>query len=68
LVNKTLSALLKLSGGLTASSSIPASFEGWWLNRKTGKQEREPTLLIIADIPRITKENKPSIRDARGYG
>jgi len=58
LVNKTLSYLLKLSGGLTATSSIPSSFDGWWLNPRTGKLEQEPTLLIIADVPRRLSDPK----------
>ena len=52
LVEALLTELTRACGGVSASSYLPAVFEGWWLPAGGAQQiERGDITLIVADAP-----------------
>jgi hypothetical protein len=51
LVDKVITGLVQMCGGATASSYIPAIFDGIWMDGTTNQTVKDANMLIVADAP-----------------
>jgi len=51
LTDKIVTGLVRVCGGTTVSSYLPAVFDGFWIDETTDQTVKDANMLILADAP-----------------